>query len=98
MKHFVKFEVFETITNNEEVKRVREAAGKQLQQIQSSGKLVEGGMFGDARGGFLVFDLEGPSDLYELLGNAIFDNCRIESHPIVSFKELGEFFKKHPVE
>lgn len=97
MRILVTFEVFEKITGNDDVKRIREAAGKQIQQIQNSGKLVEGGMFGDRRGGFLLFEIDKASDLYELLGSAILDNCRIESHPVLSFKELGEFFESHPV-
>ena len=97
MRFFVKFEVFETVTGDAEVKRIREAAGSQIQKAQNSGKLVEGGMFGDKRGGFLLLDLDKSSDLYELLGGAILDNCHIESHPVLSFEELAEFFKKHPV-
>ncbi len=97
MRFLVKFEVFETLTSESDVKRVREAARRQIQQVQNSGKLVEGGMFGDKRGGFLVVDIDKSSDFYELLGGAILDNCRIESHPVLSFEELGEFFKKHPV-
>ncbi len=96
MRILVTFEVFETITGNDDVKRIREAAGKQIQQIQNSSKLVEGGMFGDRRGGFLLFDIDKASDIHELLG-ALLDNCHIESHPVLSFKELGDFFESHPV-
>ncbi len=97
MRFLIKLEVFESVTGDDEIKRVRETLGRQIQKIQNSGKLVEGGMFGDQRGGFLLVDLDKSSDLYELLGGAILDNCHIESHPVLSFKELGEFFKKHPV-
>ena len=97
MRFFIKFEMFETLTSESDVNRVRGGVGRQIQQVQNSGKLVEGGMFGDKRGGFLVLDIDKSSDLYELLGGAILDNCYIESHPVVSFKELGEFFEKHPV-
>lgn len=97
MRFLIKFEVFDTATGNAEVKRVREAAGRQIQQAQNSGKLVEGGMFGDQRGGFLLVDLDKSPDFYELLGGAILDNCHVESHPVLSFEELADFFKKHPV-
>jgi hypothetical protein len=96
MRILITFEVFESVTGDDEVKRIREAAGSQIQQIQNSGKLVEGGMFGDMRGGFLLLDIDKASDLYELLGGALLDTCRVESHPILSFKELGEFFESHP--
>ncbi len=97
MRFLIKFEMFETVTGDAQVKRVREAAGRQIQQVQNSGKLVEGGMFGDKRGGFIIVDIDKSSDIYELLGGAILDNCYVESHPVLSFEELGEFFKKHPV-
>jgi uncharacterized protein YciI len=97
MRILITFEVFETLKGKDEVKRVREAANMQLQQVQNSGKLVEGGMFGDRRGGFLILDIDKTLDLYELLGSAILDSCRVESHPVLSFRELGEFFKSHPV-
>jgi hypothetical protein len=97
MRFFVKFEVFDSVTGDAEVMRVREAAGKQIQFIQDSGKLVEGGMFGDKRCGFLLLDIDAASDIYELLGGAILDNCQIECHPVLSFRELGEFFQKHSV-
>ncbi len=97
MRFFVKFELVETLTSDADVKRVREAAGRQIQQVQNSGKLVEGGMFGDKRGGFLLLDIDKSSDLYELLGGAILDNCHVEGHPVLSFEELGEFFRTHPV-
>ncbi len=97
MRFLIKFEVFESVTGDAEVKRVREAAGRQLQQAQNSGKLVEGGMFGDQRGGFLLVDLDKTPDFYELLGGSILDNCNVESHPVLSFDELVEYFKTHPV-
>ena len=97
MRILITFEVFETVKGDEDVRLLREGVGKQIQQVQNSGKLVEGGMFGDRRGGFLLLDIDKASDLYELLGGAIFDTCRVESHPVLSFKELGEFFKNHPV-
>jgi hypothetical protein len=97
MRFFVKFEAFETVTGDDEVKRVREALGRQIQKVQNSGKLIEGGMFGDKRGGFVIVDLDKSSDMLELLGGGVLDNCRVESHPIMSFEEIAEFFKKHPV-
>ena len=97
MRFFVKFEVFESVIGDDEVKRAREILGRQIQKAQNSGKLVDGGMFGDKRGGFLVLDIDKSSDMYELLGGAILDNCHVESHPVLSFEELVEFFEKQPV-
>ena len=81
MRILITFEVFDTVKGADDVKQAREAAGKQIQQIQNSGKLVEGGMFGDRRGGFLLLDIDKAVDLYELFG-PLLDSCRVESHPI----------------
>jgi hypothetical protein len=97
MRFFVKFEAFETVIGEDEVKRVREALGRQVQKVQNSGKLIEGGMFADKRGGFVIVDLDKSSDMLELLGGEVLDNCSVESHPMMHFEEIAEFFKKHPV-
>jgi len=97
MRILITFEVFETVKGDDDVRLLRKVVGKQIQQVQNSGKLVEGGIFGDRRGGFLLLDIDEASDLYELLGGALLDNCRVESHPVLSFNELGEFFKSHPI-
>ena len=97
IRFFVTFEIFETVTSDADVKNLREAAGKQIQHIQNSGKLVEGGIFGDRRGGFIIVDIDKAADLYDLLSGAFLDHCRIESHPVISYKEMGEFFATHPV-
>ncbi len=96
MKFLIKFEVFDTITSNEDVNRIREAVGKQMQHIQSSGKLVDGAMFGDKRGGYFVFDIDKTFDLYDLLGGTLLDSCNIESHPLLSFEEMGKYFQENP--
>lgn len=94
MKFLITFEMFNTITNSEDVNHLREAVGKQLQHMQSSGKMVDGAMFGDQRGGYFVFDVDKALDLYDLLGGTLFDACNIESHPLLSFEELGNFSRK----
>ena len=48
------------------------------------------------RGHFFLVDIENEKELLELLGRGIFDACNVESHAIVSFKDLFEFFDKNP--
>lgn len=96
MKFLIKFEVFDTITKKDDINQLREAMGKQMEHIHSSGKLLDGGMFGDQRGGFFILNIDKAFDLYDLLGGAIFDRCNVESHPLLSFEELGKFFKENP--
>jgi hypothetical protein len=62
-----------------------------------SGKLVEGGQFADNRGHFFLIDVENEKEMLQLLNRGLLDSCHIESHPIVSFKDLFEFFQKNPV-
>jgi len=52
MRFFVTFDVFETIHSADDVKRARESAGQHIQKLQSSGKMIDGGIFGDRRVGF----------------------------------------------
>ena len=94
MQVFVKFEVFETITNREEILQLREKVGKQLQKIQASGKMKAGSIFVDARGGFFLFDVQSSEEVLDLLGSPFIDHCRIETHPLMSYQKLGEFFQK----
>jgi hypothetical protein len=58
-----------------------------------SGKLVEGGQFADSRGHFFLIDVENEKEL----NRGLLDSCYIESHPVVSFKDLFDFFEKNPI-
>ena len=63
----------------------------------ASGKLVERGQFADSRGHFFLIDVENEKEMLQLLNRGLLDSCYIESHPIVAFKDLFEFFQKNPV-
>jgi hypothetical protein len=62
-----------------------------------SGKLVEGGQFADSRGHFFLIDVENEKEMLQLLNRGLLDSCSVQSHPIVSFKDLFDFFEKNPV-
>ena len=62
-----------------------------------SGKLVEGGQFADSRGHFFLIDVENEKEMLQLLNRGLLDSCYIESHTIVSFKDLFDFFENNPV-
>jgi hypothetical protein len=94
MEVFVKFEVFDTITNREEVLRLRQVVGQQMQKIQESGKVTQLGIFTDTRGGFMVVDIDSPDDLFELFGAAMIDHFHIETHPLMTVEALAEFFER----
>ncbi len=59
-----------------------------------SGKLVDGGLLADDRGGFLLMEADSCSE-HEALLKATFDSSRyhVESHPILSLSNLKDLFK-----
>ena len=95
MRFLVTTKVFETIHKEEDLKRQAELITSQIKTVMNSGKLVNGGQFGDRRGHFFVIDVANKLELLELLGRNILDSCKAESHPIVSFEDLFAFFERH---
>ena len=94
MEVFVKFEVFDTIFEREDLLAVIHDYGKQIQKIQQSGKLKEFRAFSDARGGFMLVDIDSGRELRELLSFAMLDHFHIETHPVTTAEELAEFFEQ----
>ncbi len=96
MRILVKAEAFDTITSDADVVRLREAVGKQIKKIVGSGKLEFGCVTADARMPILVLNVDSVSEVMDLLGNALIDHFKIETHPIMSLDELGDYFAKNP--
>lgn len=96
MRILVTLEVFDTIVGDAEERRVREAVGGGLQKAEASDKVTESGVYADARGGFLLVNVDSGAELQDLLGPGILQNCHVETHPIVSAEELGAYFERHP--
>jgi len=96
MKFHVKFEVFESLIKDNDVTKVSERAGKTIGQMQSSGKLIDGGMFTDGRSGYLLLEINQSKELMELLAPFV-NSINIESHPVYSMDELKASFETHPV-
>ena len=94
MEVFVEFKVFDTIHQQEDVLALRQAVGRQLQQIQGSGKVKETRAFSDVRGGFMLVEVDSPAELRDLLGGAMIDHFHIETHPVTTVEELAEFFER----
>ena len=96
MRVFVKTEVFDTITGDEAVTRLREAVGRQIGKIVESGKLELGWVATDSRSPMFIFNVDSAGDVLDLLGGAFVDNCKIETHPIIALEDLAKFFEEHP--
>jgi hypothetical protein len=94
MEVFVKFEVFDTIHDREEVLALRQDVGRDIQRIQQSGKLKEFRAFSDARGGFMLVDVDSAGELRELIGFSMLDHFHLETHPVTTAEELAEFFER----
>ena len=94
MEVFLKFEVFDTITDREQVLRVRQVVGGQFQQMQESGKVKAFRIFSDARGGFALLDVDSSEELFDLLGAPIIDHFHIETHPVIPVEKLAEYFER----
>ncbi len=94
MRFFVKAEVFESIVRDDDIARARHAFAKKVKQIRESGKLVEGGVLADGRGGVFILDVESERELLGLIAPEMVDHCRVETHPLVSFDDLIELFKR----
>ena len=93
MRFLVIVKAFDTVTGEQDVKRLRQIAGEKAQELTKSGKLIESGNFVDARGGFWLLDVDSATELWELLFPA-HELCHIEMHPIQSWEELGKGFEK----
>ncbi len=70
-----------------------------LYALKKSGRLVDGGLMADARGGFLIMQADNWLDQENFL-NALFDSkhFHVESHPIVDLKEVTELLDAKPQE
>jgi hypothetical protein len=91
MKFLVTFEIFETLTQ-EDIKELRAGFGPGIQQITQAPQTVDMGFFADARGGYLILEIEDSIDFYKLLGPEIFDNARVTVHPLAAPDVVGQVF------
>lgn len=94
MQFLVQFEVFPSITRPEDVIRVRDEVGAQLQKIMKSGAFKGGGSTVGKRGGALILEAASAEALFELIGASLLDNGTVKVDPLMGFDKLGEFFAK----
>ena len=90
MQLFLKWEVSPAITQDEEVRRFRMAFGAQVQMMLASGRVAASGVFSDCRGGYFILEVEQADDLFQLLGPALLDHLRIETHPVTGLETLTD--------
>ena len=88
--------LFDTIFKDEDVRVARERIVKAIRKVRDSGKLVDAGVFADARGAYIVAEIDSPEEMRELLSELL-DRFHVESHPVISLEKLEDYFKKHPI-
>jgi hypothetical protein len=90
MKYHVKFNCLGMKSEgNPDV--IREMVGKQIEHIEKSGMMVDGGTLLGSKGGYFIFDVPKSAEILGLLGRTFLENFDIEVHPVISFKEMGEY-------
>src|SRR3990172_2223818 len=94
MKYFVKWDCLSMKTGINPSKEVEDLFSKQLEHIEKSGKMKDGGALLGVRGGYFILDVDKPADILGLLGRVMLENFSIELHPVVSFKEIGAFMQE----
>ena len=97
MLMMVQCEAFDTIVGERAIDSLRKGAGKQIEIIAKSGKLKGGAICATKRGGFPLLEVAQGKEVLDLLGAPIIDHFHVETIPLISFEELSEFFKVHPI-
>jgi len=94
MKYFVSWNCLGMKLSEVESSVKRDMVGKQIEHIEKSGKLVDGGTLLGTKGGYFILDVAKPAEILGLLGKVFWEDFNIEVHPIVSFKEIGEYMQE----
>ncbi len=88
MSVVVEFTVFESIHAPADIQRVRRAAAAMMQNVMSSGKLINGGFYADVRGGFMLLNVDSAEAVFDLVCPWLHDNCTLKVRP---FMEIEKF-------
>lgn len=96
MRFLVKAEVFHSLSGPEDVKRIRKKFSERVKKIMDSGKLTFGGVSADARGLFMILEVDSEIELITLLGGTILDHTAVETHPIISFEQFLSLLEEYP--
>jgi hypothetical protein len=86
---YIGFRMRDQILGPSEVSRTQHLINETMKTIASSGHLVHGGAFADARAGFVVVQADTPAIVSTLLA-PLQDHCYFDTHPLLSFEELQE--------
>ncbi len=88
MKYYVKWDCL-----GAKAEGMEDLLAKQIEHIEKSGRMKDGGPLLGVRGGYFIFDVEKPAEILALLGRVFLDNFNIEIHPVLAFKDVTEIMK-----
>ena len=88
MQLLVQFQVLDAVIGVDSVAHLRSVVQDRFGKIQESGKVVSSGIFAKCRGGYLVLNVAGSAGVLNLLGSAMVDHFRNNSHPVVSLARI----------
>ena len=92
MKYYVRWEVLDSLVE-EDIAHTKGEFQRQIEKIEKSGKMTDGGVLLGIRGGYFIVEIDKPAELLHLLGPAIWDNCHVETYPVLTYGELGVYLK-----
>ena len=94
MRFLITTKVFETIQNAPDLKRQAELIDEQIKRIVDSvnQQKEDNQQIAELTSFKLMQKMK--KEMLQLLNRGLLDSCYTESHPIVSFKDLFDFFKK----
>ncbi|HVZ79896.1 MAG TPA: DUF3303 family protein [bacterium] len=68
---------------------------ERFQALRATGLLLDGGLFADDRGGFLVMEGENQAQVEEVLSSFFdLDRVALQVHPVVSLGQIGSLFQE----
>ena len=66
---------------------------ERFQTLRATGLLLDGGLFADARGGFLVMEGESQGEVEAVLSSLFdLDRVALHIHPVLSLGQMGTLF------
>jgi hypothetical protein len=68
---------------------------ERFQSLRATGLLLDGGLFADARGGFLVMEGENQGQVETVLSSLFdLDRVALHIHPVLSLGQMGALFRE----
>jgi hypothetical protein len=92
MRYLITVKASCTLPEEHEAQQLRHTCGEKIQELRNAGKLIEGGLFVDAPGGFFLLDVDKPSELLRLLA-PLQGSCEIETIATTSSEGFEELAK-----